>query len=410
MKKFLMALIVMSSSVFQSILCETFSLKAILDYTLTHNKKIQAAGHRFNAADSKLISNWALPKPEISFNYSYIPTNKGINNFGERSIQITQNFDFPLKQMYKSDLNYIEKDLSGNIMQRTISETITDVKLKYFTFLLKTKEVFLAEENFKISSEINEKAEVNLKIGEKSNIEALTSRVAKAQAKNSLAIAKKEKSAALNKLLFAMNFDDNKPISIEDSLTFSKIKISFDELIAKTLKENPDYKEANLAFQSSKISKKLAWSELLPEFNISYASQLQDGNSKLYGVGFGMSVPLWFMFENRSKIEEASAISLASEAELNYTKQKIASELRNSFNNLESQISEIKIHETELLPQAQEALKAAEVSFFAGEISYTEFLQAKQIYIGTKQNYYNSIFEYYSNLIELESISGTQIF
>ncbi|CUS78568.1 Outer membrane efflux protein, partial [Candidatus Kryptonium thompsonii] len=163
-----------------------------------------------------------------------------------------------------------------------------------------------------------------------------------------------------------------------------------------------------LLFGSS-INRSLALSSLLPVFNVAYFRQMRDGYKGFYGVSFGMSVPLWFLFGNRGQIQEATANLNIAKSELQLIKNEIYLRLKSAFNDYENNLRQVELYISDILPQAEEVYRSATASYDAGEITYIEFLQAKQTLINAHVNYTNVLLNYYRSIFKLEEIVGQSL-
>ncbi|PJC59051.1 MAG: hypothetical protein CO025_07375, partial [Ignavibacteria bacterium CG_4_9_14_0_2_um_filter_37_13] len=68
-----------------------------------------------------------------------------------------------------------------------------------------------------------------------------------------------------------------------------------------------------------------------------------DGNAGFYGASFGISVPLWFIFDQRGKIQEAVANQSISESQLQLTKNEVALKLKSAFTDHENNLKQVKL-------------------------------------------------------------------
>ena len=115
------------------------------------------------------------------------------------------------------------------------------------------------------------------------------------------------------------------------------------------------------------------------------------------------------MFDQRGKIQEASANQSISESELQLTKNEIALKLKNAFTDHENNLKQVKLYVNDILPQAEEIYRTAIKSYDAGELTYLEYLQAKQTLISSRNNYINALFNHYQSVFRIEEIVGQNI-
>jgi outer membrane protein TolC len=134
--------------------------------------------------------------------------------------------------------------------------------------------------------------------------------------------------------------------------------------------------------------------------------QARAGNKNYYGASFGISVPIWFMFEQRGKIQEASANLGIAEAGLRLVKDQVTLKIKSAFNDYENNLKQVSLYNNDILPQSEEIYRTALTSYDAGEISYIEFLQAQQTLINARSNYINILYNYNMSVTALEESVG----
>lgn len=111
---------------------------------------------------------------------------------------------------------------------------------------------------------------------------------------------------------------------------------------------------------------------------------LEGGGNDYYGVAFGASLPLWFLFDQRGRIQEATAELRGGEYEQTALRNELSAQLHTAWLESTNQEWQVLLYRNELLPQADEIYRTAAVSYDAGEISYIELLQSRQTLAGTR--------------------------
>ncbi|MGE5681357.1 MAG: TolC family protein [Bacillota bacterium] len=388
------------------------SLKEAVEIALGKNPALASSKAGIDRSKGKYLSGISLPKPSLSLNYEYVPRNKSLGKFGERTIELSQEIEFPTVYFTRASQLKSQIGLSQAEYEKTRITVASQVKKAYCNQLAKIKHAEIAKLNLGFAESFLEKAKTRSDLGEASNLELLTARVQAKQALNELQSAEYEVKIAENELISILGYPSealNNHLLLSDSLGFKEIDLNINELINQALNSNPDYKmaEANLDF--SRAGSTLAYSGLLPGFNIAYARQSEQGNSDLYGMTFGISLPLWFIFEQNGQIQEAKADLRSSEAELEGVKNSIRLNVNNSYNRLKNDERQLKLYRDEILIQSEEIFKAARISYDEGEISYLEFMQASQTLLNSRTGYIDMLLNYNNSLTALEEALGREI-
>lgn len=391
----------------------SLSMNDAIELGMKHNQEIKSAAGNISAAKGKYWSGISLPSPEVGVSYEYVPVNSGLRNFGERNIEVSQSFEFPSNYFLKGSKFNKEETIAVYNFNFIRQHVVSKIKTAYCKVLTKKYQLNFAKENLDISEDFFKKAEIRYIVGEGSNLEQLTAKVQYTEAINNFGIAGNELSKAYSQLNFIIGLDSKNfgiNYQLTDSLIFSDHQINF-AAISQSLEEvSPQIKIAKLKSEIASVEKSLAWSSLLPNFNLAYSKQTLDGDNGYYGASFGVSVPLWFMFNQKGKIQEAAANQSISESEFQLTKDEIVLNVKNAFIDHENNLKQVKFYLSELLPLAEEIYRSAKNSYDAGELTYLEYLQAKQTLINSRNNYINALFNHYQSDFVLEELTGQNNF
>jgi outer membrane protein, heavy metal efflux system len=384
-------------------------LSEVLKTALEHNHDILKAREEINASKGRFWSGISLQQPEINLSYEFTPLSKSLNNFGEKTFEVSQGFDFPTTYFLRGSKINSEIDAVKSEYKKAVADILSKVKKNYYEVKLKEDDIKIATENFNLAEEFKKKADIRYNAGEGTYLEMLTAKVQRTQALNNLETAGNELKTSLSALLLLMGLPDGKEKEylLTDSLSFHKQQFGLSGLIQKSESRNPAIEKAKYDVESFALKKNLAWSSLLPSFKFSYSRQAIDGgNNDFYGVGIGASIPLWFLFDQRGQIQEATAEFNASNLEYEKILQTTITSIQNDFLILKNNEREVLLYTAEIIPQAEEVFRNASTSYETGEISYMEYLQAKQILIEARSGYVKSLYKYQCALITLEESTG----
>ncbi len=385
------------------------SLTEAVEIGLKNNPEVRSAMENISASKGRFWSGISLPQPEVGVSYEYAPVNSSLSNYSEKTLAVSQSFEFPSNYFLKGNKFSKEEEIAVYKLNLTERSVINQVKTGYYKVLAKQYQVKSAEENLVISEDFFKKAEIRQNVGEGTNLERLTAKVQYTEARNNLEVAKNELTTAFAELNYSLGYGKQSygsNFDLTDTLVFVDHNISIEQIYKSFEETNPQVKIAELNYGIASIEKGLAWSSILPNINLAYYKQTRDGNNGFYGASFGISVPLWFMFDQRGKIQEAVANQYVSESELQLTKNEIVLKIKSAFTDHENNLKQVKLYVNDILPQAEEIYRTAIKSYDAGEITYIEFLQAKQTLINAKNNYINVLYNYNRSIFTLEEIVG----
>jgi outer membrane protein TolC len=387
------------------------TLNDAIETGLKNNPSIIAAIENISASKGRYLSGISLPQPEISYDNEWIPSGKSFGSGIEITFSVSQEFEFPSIYFLKG--SKFSKAEEKTYLQLTLVERniLKQIKTAYYKVLVMQLNVKTAEENLAISEDFLKKAEIKLNVGESTNLEKLTAKVQYSEAINSLENSKNDLKNAFAELNFALGFNKNNFTSrliLTDSLTFVDYSNDIIQL-NKTFESNSQIKIAEINKEIASVEQSIANSSYLPNIKFSYFMQSRENISGYYGGSVGISVPLWFMFEQKGKTQEANSNLNISEFELQQIINETELNLRNAIIDFENDLKQVKLYSANILPQAEEIFITAVKSYDAGELTYLEYLQAKQTLLSSKHNYTNAIFNYYQAVFLVEEIVGKNI-
>jgi len=397
----------------QENLPEKISLSDAEKIAIANKPKLKKGVYKILSAEGKFLTGVSPQMPELSLSYDFVPLGKGPGSYEERSIELNQSIEFPLKTIYQGEHLNNEIDIVKAENNVTYFNVINDVRRAYILLLEKQALIKIAEENCIVADEFKAKSLIRFSVGEATSLEKLTAEVQYAQALNNLETQKNQYKIALSNLLFSAGIKDiniNYNPELADSLMYVPFDDNEESIIQKAGQNNPALILAGLKKSGTLIGKKIAISSYLPDFSIGYKSQAINGVNDYYGINLGISVPLWFLFDQKGRVKEAEAEIKISENEFLESVLNTISTAKNAYGNLKNSEKQILFFKNTLLPESEEIYRIASASYQTGEITYLEYLQAKQTLILTKENYISALKDYNLNLIELEKAIGKKLF
>lgn len=386
------------------------SLNEAIEIGVRQNPELIQATENISAAKGRFWNGISLPQPELELSLEYAPVNTSLSNYSERTFAISQSFEFPTNYFLKGKKYSKEEEIAFEQYLLKKYELVKQIKSAYFKVLADQSIVKYSEEYLIISDDFYKKAQIRYNVGEGTNIEELTAKVQLSEAKNKLEIAKNNLNTSQAELNYVLGYGNQNTLILTDSLVYSEHNLSLETAYQTAEETNPEIKAAELNNGIAGVEKTLAWSSLLPNFNFAYFKQSRDGDNGFYGASFGISVPLWFIMDQRGAIQEASANESISEALLQQTKNEIRLKLKNAYTSYINNQQQIKTYNDDILPQTEEVYRTAIKSYDAGELSYLEYMQVKQLVINARENYITALFNYNKSLFDLEEIIGKNIY
>ncbi len=376
---------------------------------LEHNPDVARSAGRIKSADGRFWQGISPPKTGFSIDYEFVPAGKSLSRSGEKTIGITQSFEFPSVYFLKAGI------LSGEMSVATLEHkyqrliVMSQIREAYYRALASRRLFALAEENALIALQIYRKSEARSGIGEGNRLERLAAGIQYAESGNQLEAARLQSETSLAELsaVTATSMEPGERIvSLTDSMIYVPLTMTADEYFEKARTDHPLARIKNAEMKIRTLNSRLAWSSFLPDFSVGYFRQSSEGRSGYYGVSFGMSIPLWFMFDQRGKIREAGANRHIAESDHRSFLTALRRDIGLAHADCRKSGKQYLQYRQEILPQAEEMHRIALRSYESGELTYLEYLQARQMYIGSKSKYTETLLDYHLAVIKLEKAAG----
>jgi outer membrane protein TolC len=385
------------------------SLSQAITIALEYNPDCVAARSAADAGRARVWRGVAPSPPSVSFSYDYIPVGSGIDAHGERAVTLSQSFDFPSTYILRGAALTDESAVaSGDARIAELTVTL-NVKRMYTEVLARQERLRLARAHAEIAHDVAAKARIRARVGEASNLEELSARIQEIQAEGAIENAKNDLTLAIGELHLLLGHEateQDQDLTLTDTLAYQPRSFDLERLIADALQSHPAMQRARAQRDAASTGRALAWSSILPSFTLSYARQVQGTTGGLYGVALGVTVPIWFLFDQRGQIQEADARHAVTVSGLRAQENLLALNIRNAYLSYTNEEREVRLYAQDLLPQSEEVFRVAEASYQAGDIPYTEYLQARQTLISARLGYVDALRRGRSALAQLEFAVG----
>ena len=378
------------------------NLNEAMNMAVTNNHGLKASYQQVQMAKGNYKQNSFLPAPVLNAEFKEIPSGESLNGSNERSIGIQQQFDFPLRYPYK--LKALKAGVSSAELAYRQSELTLKARTRnaYISWLAAKSLHQLAQENLKLAENFSSSSAKLYEAGEIGAIPLSQARLGVSQAKLLLNTSAVNEAKARGELLTLLGISGDVVLEPTDSLP-SIAMINTIPMLYDTAKQVSIQYSGSLIAQS-KADLAYQRSGFLPGIQLEYARQRIDGQNGFYGVGIGITIPIWF-FNQQGAIQRSKAQYLQYKENYLQTQLSIGNQwkaIQASLAQYQSNINEYQQMTNESRLLVENAKKAYE----AGELSYLELIAAQQTYIQSKNIYLENLVNYQVSLTDYYTITG----
>jgi outer membrane protein TolC len=179
--------------------------------------------------------------------------------------------------------------------------------------------------------------------------------------------------------------------------------------------KNPDLKQAELQVELSREIVSLEVSGHLPSLfltgNLQYQAQANDFNFNQYRwirttfIGLQIQIPIFNGFGTRARVDQAQASLQQAIERLNFTKQALENELKNTIYRIEQSGRRIE-SQKRAVELAELGYKIARKRFESGVGTQLEVSNAEVNLAQARLNYLQAIYDYLIAMSDLEKLTG----
>ena len=388
---------------------KTINLKQAVQMALDSNLTVRSSGYSVDVQKALKGESWNIPKTTVNGQYGQF------NSFAkDNGITVSQSFAFPTVYINQNKLAKANIKSSELQLKASQLDITTQVKQVYWQLAyLKSKQKLYAYQDSLYSGFLRA-AELRARIGETNRLEMITARSQSMEVKNQLQQIGADIVIYNQKLQTILNIETD--ISTVDSVLH---RIEFSQIgDSSALTNNPSVGYLRQQVNVSQFEKRVARSQMMPDFSLGYLSQSMVGTQDLNGIPrcfgsgerftgilAGISIPLWFTpYTSRSKaagLKEDVARTNAS-----YYEKSLSGSYRSSLGEYAKYKNSVDYYEKQAIPEANMIIDQATRSYKAGAMDYLDYILSLSRALSIKQNYLDALNYYNQTIINIDFITG----
>lgn len=282
-------------------------------------------------------------------------------------------------------------------LEQNALNLIRDVRLAYTDWLLAQARARLATEAVEVRTQTVRLTNVRLRVGDVSEIEATAARLDESLAAEQAGRAQREVKTARDRLglLIGMNEPQEfapaeastQPaatgfVTVANAAPLSGQLASLDELLKAAFDARPDLRAAELAIESA--TKRAQW-EHSRIGALSGLLNIKQGEDLGFSPRPGVLTELPIFNRNQGGIARADAEVARAAWQYLATRQRIATEVQEAFNQLAQARETLTYWRAQTMPLAEENMRLAERAFNKGDQSFLFVLDATRRVVEVRQ-------------------------
>lgn len=388
---------------------QTIRLKAAIDTALANNPGMMAEQYRIEA--EKAYKGTAVDLPKTNFDFQYGETG---SFYRDNGLTVSQNFAFPTYYVQRSRL--LEKQVTNQELKKQVTRNalINEVKSVYFYIRYVQERNNILSKQDSIYRQLVRATRIRFKVGEAKLLENTTAVSRFQEIENSLKQNEAEIQTWTNRMQILLNSQQHFSVDTAGPLINERYFL----IDSTMLSLNPSLLlgQQSIAVESQKV--KVAKARALPDFNIGYVNQSNqgyydiNGTNKFVGTGtrfqsiqVGISIPLWSK-PYHAQIRSAKLNARAAEADYRQLQQQLKKDYISTYQTYQTLLRSHQYYENTALPQAQLILDQSDLGFNQGEISYLEYINGVNQAMDIQFNYLDNLNQLNQAIIFIEYLLG----
>src|SRR3989339_1430832 len=406
------------------------SLDTLINEALKNNPQLKSLQYRITASEKRTESINTLPAPNLSVEFSQVPTssidilNQSISN----NFALSQMFPLGGKLSAMAEVERKNTLVEGNNYEIYKINLTAQVKMSYFTLWLIDRKVEVQKKNITLINDVIKSTESSYYTNRINQANVLTLQREIASNETQLLILEKQKEAEvynLNKLLGRdLNSKDVFALEIFDSDSLELTQTQLEELLANL---NPSLSKMNSMIEMNKAMIDANNRELIPDLMVqgmfmrmprgmiltskSDLAMLDPKTETMYSLMFSINLPFapWSINKYKAKEEELHAGISSIEYEKNDMQREMTSQLKTALVKYNTAVDLTKLYNDKVIPLYSKAAESQVSAYQNNRTGVTTVIDSYRMLLMQQMNYYMSKADIQMSLAEIEMMVGKKM-
>lgn len=389
---------------------QVLTIQDAIDQATKNNAQINQMRSQLQQKQAEWRTQTGISPPEISYMKEGI-NNKAADPFQEKRWTVSQSVDFPLTTAYRLKAIKGEEKAMEFSIQEEERKVRSEVKSRYIEVIYALHLQKLRDQQLKLATEMYNAVFTQFETGMGNGMDLTKAELQVAEANNDIDDSRRQLHMARYSLFRLMGLPpENQKYTIEFMDTLRSNNVEVTQITAlSVLTDQPSYKSAEKELDAAGYYLKEARSNILPDIRFNLYKQDYGTGYNFNGFELGLSIPIWYPFEQKGKIK----MNLARQEEIQWKQKEIRSgvkeQIEHAWHSYEVSRSTIKRYDETIRSKAQKLQSLTMNAYRLGEVDLLNLIQAQQIYLNSQQRYLSALRDYYVQLVELERFLNIEL-
>lgn len=406
------------------------SVDSLVAEAIKNNLQLKSLQYKIIASEKRTESINTLPAPNLSVEFSQIPTNTFDvwNQSNSNNFAISQMFPLGGKLNAMADVERKNTLVEGNNYEIYKINLTAQVKMSYYTLWLFDRKIEVQKKNISLINDLIKSVESSYYTNKINQADLLTLQSEIASYETQLLILEKQKEAEIYKLnkLLGRNLDSKEVYAINDFSAdiLSSCQSKLEELLSNS---NPTLKKMGSMIEMNKAMIDANNRELIPDLMVqgmfmrmprgmiltskSDLAMLDPKTETMYSLMFSINLPFapWSINKYKAKEEELHAGISSIEYEKNDMQREMTSQLKTALVKYNTAVDLTKLYNDKVIPLYSKAAESQVSAYQNNRTGVTTVIDSYRMLLMQQMNYYMSKADIQMSLAEIEMMIGTNL-
>ncbi len=406
------------------------SVDSLVAEAVKSNPLLKSLQYKITASEKRTESINTLPAPNLSVEFSQIPTNTFDvwNQSNSNNFALSQMFPLGGKLNAMAEVERKNTLVEGNNYEIYKINLTAQVKMSYYTLWLFDRKIEVQKKNISLINDLIKSVESSYYTNKINQADLLTLQSEIASYETQLLILGKQKEAEIYKLnkLLGRNLDSKEVYAVNDFSAdiLSSSQSKLEELLGNS---NPTLKKMGSMIEMNKAMIDANNRELIPDLMVqgmfmrmpqgmiltskSDLTMLDPKIETMYSLMFSINLPFapWSINKYKAKEEELHAGISSIEFEKNDMQREMTSQLKTALVKYNTAIDLIKLYNDKVIPLYSKAAESQVSAYQNNRTGVTTVIDSYRMLLMQQMNYYMSKADIQMSLAEIEMMVGRKM-
>lgn len=404
------------------------SLRALVDYALANNPRINAVKQQHLGALQQIPQAAALPDPKFVYRYFFeeVETRVGPQEY---AVGISQALPWlgklKLQRVAASDAARAAAQRIATVRNSVIAE----VASAWYELHYLEQSTAIVGGSRDLVVHLERVARARYATGATTHADVIRAQVELGTIENRLASLADQRGPLLARLNSALHLPLNRPLksdlgvasgevrALPAALKIQPLALTQEQVLQRVAQNNPNLRVAEFEISAAESMKARAKQERLPDFNLGLdyiatgaarTPGIEGSSSNALSATIGITLPVW-----RSRYQAGVKEAEADIQHKRYTRDQQLSALRadtiTTLFKLRDAQRQVDLYSDTLLPKAHESLAATQRAYSTGAAPFADMIDAQRVLLAFELAYTRAATDHNQARTELEKLTGATL-